>query len=97
MRVPWPARTRRLRRAVREVYAAEIQHLHNLLPYLTAEHPEWPVKETAADLVKKADDLLRMNDMVKTEHLEDQFRLERDRAWIREVRDRATRISGNGD
>jgi hypothetical protein len=82
---------------VRRVYEAELQHLHHLLPYLAAEHPEWPVKETAADLVKRADDLLRMNDMVETENREHEFRLERDRAWIREVRDRATRISGNGD
>ena len=81
---------------VRRFYPAELEHLRGLLPYLTGSHPEWPADATAADVMQKVDTLLSMNHFLVAEHIGDEFQLERDRAWLREVRDRANRAS-NGE
>jgi hypothetical protein len=93
--VPRP-RTRRLRRLVQRAYPAERAQLRRLQPYLTGSYPDWPAAATAADVVQKVEELLMMNNILVTEHIGDEFQLERDRAWLREVRDRAHRAS-NGE
>lgn len=82
--------------SLRSESAAELEHLRGLLPYLTGLHPEWSAEATAAAVLRTVEALLSMIRILVAEHIGDEFQPERDRAWLREVRGRANRIS-NGE
>lgn len=73
---PWPS-TRRFRRLVQRAYPVELDHLRRLLFYLLGSHPEWLAEAAAAEVVKKAEDLLSMNRTMVAERLGDEFQLPR--------------------
>jgi hypothetical protein len=84
-------------RLLRRAYPSQLQALRHLQHYLTAGHVEWPLLETAATVVAKADELLDLTQILKSKGEVDEFRLVRDEAWIREVRAQASRILNTGD